>query len=106
MTTIEEAHIDGIIGATRAASAVSEDWKSKALSIVLELASGREDFHVDDVWDAGLPETNSNRAIGDVLKRAKKLGAIEKTDRMRPSVRSHGSGKPVWRSLVYDRTSS
>lgn len=29
------------------------------------------------------------------------LRRVERTDRVAPSVRSHGSPKPVWRSLLY-----
>lgn len=53
------------------------------------------------MWTVGgLTGTREDRALGPVFQRAARKGWIVKTDRVRPSVRSHLSGKPVWRSLL------
>jgi len=53
----------------------------------------------DDVWDTGeLPSTFDDRALGAAFRQARELGYCTKTDRLRPSNRSHQSGKPVWKS--------
>lgn len=78
------------------------DWKTLALEAVRVTCEQRAEFHVDDVWDVGqLPHTREDRALGPVMRQAARLGYCAKTDRVRPSVRSHLSGKPVWRSLLY-----
>lgn len=76
-------------------------WKEHALEAVRRTAELLPDFISDDVWEVGgLAGTREDRALGPVFLRAKRNGWIVKTDRVRPSVRSHLSGKPVWRSLL------
>lgn len=78
------------------------DWKDQALAAVRQVCESRADFHVDDIWTlTDLPSTREDRALGPVMLRAARLGWCRKTDRVRPSARSHGSGKPVWESLLY-----
>jgi hypothetical protein len=89
----------------RATAAVEEhaarEWREQALEAVRRTALARPEFIVDDVWDVGgLESTVEDRALGPVMLAAKRKGFIEKTDRVRPSKRSHLSGKPVWRSLI------
>lgn len=80
-----------------------EAWKQQALEAVRRTAKQLPDFISDRVWDVGgLESTREDRALGPVFLRAARLGWIEKTDRVRPSVRSHGSGKTVWRSRLFD----
>lgn len=76
-------------------------WKTYALAAVERTAVRLETFISDDVWESGLEPTREDRALGPVLLRAARFGWIEKTDRVRPSRRSHGSGKPVWRSRIW-----
>jgi hypothetical protein len=76
-------------------------WADKALEAIRQTALRTPKFFVDDVWEMGLPGTIEDRAIGPVMLRAARLGYCRKTDRVRPSVRSHGSGKPVWESRIY-----
>lgn len=79
-----------------------EEWKDLALQAIYRTALTCEEFHVDDVWVVGdLPRTREDRALGPQMLKAARLGWCVKTDRVRPSVRSHLSGKPVWRSLIY-----
>ena len=78
-----------------------EAWKEEALAAVRATCEALPEFISDDVWERGLDSTREDRALGPVLMKAKKEGWCVKTDRLRPSVRSHLSGKPVWRSLLY-----
>lgn len=89
--------------AIRAVEAAGDpEWASVALDAVYRTAERLPYFHVDAVWqDAAMTGTVDDRAMGGVMRKAARLGWISKTDRVRSSLRSHGSGKPVWRSLVY-----
>ena len=78
-----------------------DSWKTDALAAVKQTCLRLETFISDDVWETGsLESTREDRALGPVLLQARRLGWCEKTDRVRPSKRSHLSGKPVWRSLL------
>lgn len=76
------------------------DWKDMAYDMIVATARELPEFTQDDVWARGLPPTRENRALGPVFLRAARDGVCRKTDRVRPSTLSHGSGKPVWRSLL------
>jgi hypothetical protein len=77
------------------------EWLETALLAVERTCRKLEYFISDDVWDFGeLESTREDRALGPVMMRAKRNGWCVKTDRLRPSRRSHLSGKPVWRSLI------
>lgn len=78
-----------------------EAWRERALEAVKRCAEARADFISDDVWEFGLDRTREDRALGPVFLKAARLGWMTKTDRVRPSVRSHLSGKPVWSSNLY-----
>lgn len=78
------------------------EWKDIAYEAVVRTARALPEFISDDVWEVGeLESTREDRALGPVLRRAARDAVAVKTDRVRPSVRSHLSGKPVWRSLIY-----
>jgi hypothetical protein len=78
-----------------------EDWKALALEAVRKTCLSRNSFISDDIWEVGnLPSTREDRALGPVLMKASKFGWCSRTSDMRPSKRSHGSGKPVWRSRL------
>lgn len=79
-------------------------WEDQAKAALIRVALEKEEFISDDVWDTGLEPTRENRALGPIFMAAKRAHLIEKTDRVRPSVRSHLSGKPVWRSLIVKNT--
>lgn len=101
-STIEEAHAEGNEGIYRADSSASEAWKQEALAAIWTTCVNKQEFHVDSVWEVGnLSQPPESRALGQQMRLAARKGWCEKTDRMLPSIRSHGSGKPVWRSLVY-----
>lgn len=104
---------DGAVSAeTRAAlNQVEENaddgWKEQAIQAIETTCRTREEFISDDIWEAGgLESTREDRALGPILLRAKRLGWCEKTGRLLPSRRSHLSGKPVWRSLIYERNTA
>jgi hypothetical protein len=85
--------------------ATDEAWRELALQAVFDTCRKMPEFISDDVWEVGgLKSTREDRAMGPVLMRAKKNGWCVKTNRVRPSVRSHLSGKPVWESRLYDRS--
>lgn len=79
-------------------------WKEAAYRAVLMVARTNATFISDDVWEqTSLPPAREDRALGPVFLRAARDGMIRKTDRVRPSKRSHYSGKPVWESLIFER---
>lgn len=86
----------------RVDEAAEPEWKDVAYEAIQATALRLPEFISDDVWEIGqLDSTREDRALGPVFLRARRDGICIKTDRVRPSVRSHLSGKPVWRSLIY-----
>jgi len=86
----------------RVEQASEPDWEGKAFVAVRKTAEAFREFISDDVWShTGLEKPREGRALGPVFLHAVRAGWIRKTDRVRPSVRSHLSGKPVWESLIY-----
>lgn len=86
----------------RVESSADPEWADRALEAVRVTALAAPEFISDDVWaTAGLEIPKNARALGPIFRKAALIGWIKKTDRMRPSVRSHLSGKPVWSSLIY-----
>ena len=81
-----------------------DDWKEEALQAIHQVCRQKPDFICDDIWATGLRSTHNDKALGPVLMAAKKLGYCVKSDRVRPSLRSHLSGKPVWVSRLFERT--
>lgn len=102
LTLFDSAKIGRETGLERVDRAAEPDWKDLAYEAVEATARRLPEFISDDVWEyGGLESTREDRALGPVFLRAARAGLIVKTDRVRPSVRSHLSGKPVWRSTVY-----
>lgn len=78
------------------------EWKEKALRAVHQTALQLREFISDDIWEVSqLDSPREARALGPVLLEAARQGWIVKTNYVRPSVRSHLSGKPVWLSSIY-----
>jgi len=96
---------EGELTAVQAEDAAERSWLSRAETALRSVAEAMQEFVVDDVWKAGKLETGAQhhdaRALGSVMQRAARLGWIQKTNRLAPSARSNGSGKPVWKSLIY-----
>lgn len=77
-------------------------WAQLAYDFLLEYLVDNRFMFVDDLWDAGLPSTREDRALGAVFQRAARAGFMRKEPgQYRKSVRSHMTEKPVWRSLIY-----
>jgi hypothetical protein len=81
--------------------ATDEQWRADALAAVRRVCLACPDFISDQIWEHGLESTREDRALGPIMLTARKNGWCEKTNYVRPSKRRHGSGKPVWRSLIY-----
>lgn len=79
-----------------------DEWKTEAWGFLSEYLRTHQFMHVDELWDAGLPVPPELRALGALFNRAVRAGYMAKTDRYRPSVRSHLSPKVVWRSLLWN----
>lgn len=77
------------------------EWNAQALEAVERICQRLAEFISDDIWDSGLESTREDRALGPVLMKARRMGWCVKTDRVRPSKRSHMSGKPVWKSMLF-----
>lgn len=100
--TLDDARRQRDAALARVDEHADQAWKQQALDAVRQVCEQRPDFHVDDIWTlTDLPSTREDRALGPVMLRAARLGWCRKTDRVRPSARSHGSGKPVWQSLLH-----
>lgn len=78
------------------ADAADAEWLELACAVILQVARAKRTFISDDVWDAGLPSTREDRALGPVFRKLAMERRIYKTGAMRPSNRSHRSPKPVW----------
>ncbi len=79
-----------------------EWWKDYADLFIWNYCRTHQWMFVDDLWEAGLEEPVSMRALGPRIVAAARHGYIERTDRSRPSVRSHLTHKPIWKSLIYE----
>jgi hypothetical protein len=77
-------------------------WALDAWETLVWYLEEHKEFFVDDFWrDSGLEEPREARALGPIVQRAARQKLIVGTGRSRPSVRSHGSGKPIWLSNIY-----
>lgn len=78
-------------------------WKDLAYDAVRTVAENQQEFTPDDIWATGLLKPTEARALGNVMKRAKDNGLIEKTGRVQPTTQpeSHRTDVTVWKSLIY-----
>jgi hypothetical protein len=78
-------------------------WVEGAVGFVQWYARHHREFLAEDVIESysrcGLPEPPDGRAWGAVIRRAAKLGAIQKAG-YRPARSSNLSPKVLWRSLA------
>lgn len=107
-TTAAQGQREGMSRTEAAAALRDADWEHRAYLAVIACATKRRDFISDNVWEAMQPEDRpplwpNARALGPVMRKAAKDGFIRKTDRGRPSVRSHLSPKPIWASLCFGK---
>ena len=101
-----DVEVERDAGIARSAETAGDVWAVQALDFLHRYLTAHASMFVDDLWDAGLPEPSSGRALGAVIQTAARNGWIEQAthDGMilaRPSIRSHLSLKPVWRSCIH-----
>ena len=91
-----------------------DEWREYAITFVRRHLTTHRELFVDDLWDEGLTEPDSARALGAVIQHAAREGwmrqkrvrrvrgdlVVEMDYVARPSVRSNMSLKPVWESLL------
>ena len=83
-------------------------WKEHAHAVIRATALRRPFLTSEDVWDTGLqrPDFGSpdGDALGPAMRRARRAGFIEPTDRTEARTdrpQRHNNPKRVWRSLIY-----
>ena len=90
----------------RAEGAADPAWLAAAYAAIGKVCAMRaagEGLTTDAIWCVlekdGVPPPREPRAIAAVMRRAAKCGLIEKTDRVKASVRTENHGRPVtvWR---------
>lgn len=93
----------GIQRAADHAEREAPGWGEGAVAFVQWYARHNREFLAEDVIESyirvGLPEPPDGRAWGAVIRRAAKLGAIQKAG-YRPARSSNLSPKVLWRSLA------
>jgi len=111
MPTSAEARAAAKWGMQTAADNAGEPWQDSALAALHRYLRLHKTMFVDDLWDA-LPPCDSDRALGAVIKDAARQGWMAKLKVpgvhpdafvARPSARSNGTPKPVWRSALYNQ---
>jgi hypothetical protein len=92
-------------------------WMNAAYAAVTRVAGRQQQFTTDEVWQElhnmsvaswavfgvwSKPETHDHRAMGAVMRKAKKIGVCEPSGNYRTSTRDVCHGRPVrvWRSLL------
>jgi hypothetical protein len=102
--TLDEAAARRADGMQRADAHASVDWKEAAFAELSAYLRTHSEFFCDAFWaETRLSRPAESRALGPVIARAAREGLMVRTGEYRPSVASHLSPKPVWRSLVYGR---
>ncbi len=66
-------------GQQQAEDHAAKEWLAAAESMVLVVAKSKTTFTTDDVWATGLPKPHEPRALGAVMSRLARGGAIVKT---------------------------
>jgi hypothetical protein len=89
------------VGMARVDRAADAAWKEAAWQFLLAYAATHEEIFCDDLWEAGLPPTDTPRALGPLMRQAVREGVLAPTGGYRLSVSSHLNAKSVWRSLLY-----
>ena len=80
-----------------------DEWKNRAMNVLLYVADTTDDFIADDVVveaeKLGLPEPHHRNAWGSLFLLASKRKYIKKTGETRPTRRPRGHARyyPVWR---------
>jgi hypothetical protein len=102
---VQERIADGMQAADDHAD---ERWKHIFDACVLAAARKKPEITSDDVLAEiealpDPPDTHNLAAIGPAMKRAKQMGILEYTDRVKRSERpeKHGNRQNIWRSNYY-----
>jgi hypothetical protein len=88
---------EGYVGANLA-------WKEMAHNCLKRICLARETFTMNDLRDLVRQspiKTHDNRAMGGVMKWARKMGMVEATGATIVSKVGHKSPLQVWRSNIY-----
>jgi hypothetical protein len=94
-------------GIARAESAANPAWAAFMMAALVEVAKTRRFFYTDDIEELrqqrGGPATHENRAMGALMRRAKRDGICAPTNRFEPSKRvtCHRCPRRVWQSLLF-----
>lgn len=98
--TLFDAVADGEAGMAQVDENADDRWRRMADDAIRALAETGRPFIGDDVLELlevmDAPEVHDLRALGPAFIRAARSGVIRKVGTYRPSVRSHGTGKPEW----------
>lgn len=82
-------------------------WKTQATQAIRHLATSRERFSTDDVWEymhqRGMEMPHENRVMGALMVSASKQNWIARTDNYVNSLRPACHRRPVrvWVSLIF-----
>jgi hypothetical protein len=80
-------------------------WRGHARGRLMYLAKTKPEFTTDDLWEAGVPQTRENRALGPIMLWGRRAGIITATNSVQKSrlhERNHGRRLTVWRSNIYE----
>jgi hypothetical protein len=88
-------------GIARAAQGATSTWARIAWDVLVAYLRTHPTMHSDDLWNAGLPATRENRALGPLIMRARRRGLIRPSGQVLTSVRAHAQPHIVWQSLIY-----
>ena len=100
--SVAQAALRAEVGIEMAQRTAGERWRDDAISFIMEYARTHSEVFCDDLWAAGLPSSESDRALGSVMRQLSRMGVLVNSGEQRTSVRSNNSSaKVVWRSMVY-----
>ena len=89
----------------RARTNADPEWKELAMELIIKVAQRKATLTADDIWEAGLPETRENRALGAVMQDAAKKNILRSTNTVQKSRRvkhNHGRSIAIWRSMIWN----
>ena len=89
-------------GVEKVARGTDEAWARAAAIFIRDYCRRHEKMFCDDLWAAGLPVPREARALGPIILNAIRDGIIRRSGRVRASIHSNMTPKPVWTSLVWD----
>ena len=90
----------------KADSGTDPMWRGNARGRLLQLAKTRPELTTDDLWEAGVPQTRENRALGPIMLWGRRIGIITPTNNVQASrlhERNHGRRITVWRSNIFGK---